>query len=406
MHDRSFDVVQKNSYYSADIHYALQMCQWALKPIGIWPLVNNRATRLEQLVSIALLTFCYSVLLFILIPSGRFIFFEGSISTKVGLFGPVGFCLSSTIKYICLILKRTDIERCIEHVERDWRTVQNQTHRSIMLKCSAFSRNLITLCAIFLFSGGISYHTIMQFLSKDKRRNNATIKPLAYPGYDAFFNSQSTPAYEIVFCVHFVTAMIMYTVTTGAYSLLAIFITHISGQIQIQLKRLEGLTNEKPEKDGHRNFLATIVYNHVEILRFSKIVQEALKEICLTEVVECTMIMCMLEYYCIMSWRAGDMVKVMTYLTLLISFTFNIFIFCYIGEVLTEQCSQIGTLSYEIDWYNLPAKKAHDLILLNVISQNPPKLTAEKVIELSLNTFTVVVKTSVVYMNLLRTVTD
>lgn len=31
------------------------------------------------------------------------------------------------------------------------------------------------------------------------------------------------------------------------------------------------------------------------------------------------------------------MVKVMTYLTLLISFTFNIFIFCYIGEVLTEQ---------------------------------------------------------------------
>lgn len=34
--------------------------------------------------------------------------------------------------------------------------------------------------------------------------------------------------------------------------------------------------------------------------RFSEIVQEALEEICLTEVVECTMNMCMLEYYCIM----------------------------------------------------------------------------------------------------------
>lgn len=267
MQGRAFDVAPRNSYYSADIHYALQMCQWALKPIGIWPLVSKRATRLEQLVSIGLLTFCYSALLFILIPSGRFIFFEGSIGTKVGLFGPVGFCLSSTIKYIYLILKRTVFGRCIEHVERDWRTVQDQTHRSIMLKCSAFSRNLITLCAVFLFSGGMSYHTIMQFLSKDKRQSNATVRPLAYPGYDAFFDSQSSPAYEIVFCIHLVTAMIMYTVTTGAYSLLAIFITHISGQIQIQVKRLEGLTNEKPEKDGDRNLLASIVYNHVEILR-------------------------------------------------------------------------------------------------------------------------------------------
>lgn len=31
------------------------------------------------------------------------------------------------------------------------------------------------------------------------------------------------------------------------------------------------------------------------------------------------------------------MISTMTYCILLVSFTFNIFIFCYIGELLTEQ---------------------------------------------------------------------
>ena len=40
-----------------------------------------------------------------------------------------------------------------------------------------------------------------------------------------------------------------------------------------------------------------------------------------------------------------------------------------------------------MDWYNLPTKDAYNLILLISISQYPPKLTAGKIIELSLDTF-------------------
>ena len=36
-------------------------------------------------------------------------------------------------------------------------------------------------------------------------------------------------------------------------------------------------------------------------------------------------------------WRNSDAIAVITYVTLFISFTFNVFIFCYIGEILTEQ---------------------------------------------------------------------
>ncbi|CAL7936634.1 unnamed protein product [Xylocopa violacea] len=396
-----------NVHYENDIHYSLQMCQWLLQSIGVWPRVYEGASRLQHVISVILMTICFSILFFIILPSGHYIFcVEKNIDTKVKLFGPVGFCLSSTIKYCYLGLKGGVFKWCIEHVKRDWRVVQDPSHRTIMLKYVMISRNLITVCAVFLYSGGMSYHTVMQFLSKERSKSNYTLKPLTYPGYDWFLDAQSSPTYEIVFLIHCLAAMIMYTVTTAAYSLAAIFVTHICGQIQIQITKLQELVEMRKKPDGTRDAFAIIVHDHVEILRFSENVEGALRVICLTEIIESTCVMCLLEYYCLMEWQNNDAIAISTYFMLLLSFTFNIFIFCYIGEVLSEQCSQIGTVAYEIDWYELPAKDAHNLILLNLISQYPPKLTAGKIITLSLRTFSSVVKTSVVYLNLLRTVTD
>ncbi|CAL7936637.1 unnamed protein product [Xylocopa violacea] len=407
---KSFNVVHSqvwNVHYENDIRYSLQMCQWLLQSIGVWPLVYEGTSRLEHVISVIVMTTCFTLLFFIIVPSGHYIFYvEKNLNMKVKLFGPVGFCLSSTMKYFYLNLKGGVFKRCIEHVKRDWQVVQDPNHRTIMLKYVAISRRLITVCAVFLYTGGMSYHTVMQFLSKDRSKSNYTFKPLTYPGCDWFLDEQSSPTYEIVFLSHCLAAMVMYTVTTATYSLAAIFVTHICGQIEIQITRLQELVEMKKKQDDARDPLAIIVQDHVEVLRFSENVEGALRVICLTEIVESTCVICLLEYYCLMEWENSDAVAISTYLLLLLSFTFNVFIFCYIGEVLSEQCSQIGTIAYEIDWYELPAKEAHDLILLNLISQYPPKLTAGKIITLSLRTFGSVLKTSVVYLNLLRTVTQ
>ncbi|XP_076276072.1 odorant receptor 10-like [Lasioglossum baleicum] len=393
-----------NPNYKSDVKYTLEMCRWVTKPIGVWPFVYSRTSKLEKLVSIVLLAVCFSDLLFATIPPGHYLMFvEKNVYVIVKLLGPLGFCISSAIKYLYLVFKGNVFKRCLVHVERDWKTVVDERYRQIMVRQSSVSRQLIVLCAIFLYSGGMSYHTIMPFVSKPKMRGNQTLKPLIYPGYDAFFDSQASPTYEIIFSMHCLSGFIKYSITTGAYSLAATFVTHICGQVQIQIARLENLV-ESIQKNSDRNPVAVIVREHVEILRFSKNVEEALREICLTEIVESTFILCVLEYYCLVEWENSDVVAIFTYVMLLISFTFNITIFCYIGELLTEQCSKIGPAAYEIEWYNLPYKKAHDLILLSVVSNYPPKLTAGKIFTLSLNTFSSVMQSSVIYLNLLRQV--
>ncbi|XP_078043439.1 odorant receptor 13a-like isoform X1 [Augochlora pura] len=407
MRDRSGDRADyylNNSNYKDDVNYTLEMCRWVMRPIGIWSFVYHRISKLEKLVSIVMLTLCFSDLLFSIIPPGHYlIFVEKNMYVTVKLLGPLGFCVSSMIKYLYLVLKGNVFKDCIVHVERDWQTVVDQRYRQIMLRQSSISRNLIILCAVFLYSGGMSYHTIMPFVSKPKMRGNVTLRPLIYPGYDTFFDSQASPTYEIIFSMHCFSGFIKYSITTAAYSLAATFVTHICGQVQIQIARLENLV-ENIQKNTRLNPVAVIVHEHVEILRFSKNVEEALREICLTEIVESTFILCVLEYYCLLEWQNSDVVAIFTYFMLLVSFTFNISIFCYIGEILTEQCSKIGPAAYEINWYNLPSKKAHDLVLLSVVSNYPPKLTAGKIFTLSLNTFSSVMQSSVIYLNLLRTV--
>ena len=266
MYDRSYTIVDdqlKNNHYKNDIHYTLQMCQWLLKLIGIWPLVNNHTSRLEQLLSIVLMITCYSSIFFIILPSGHHFFFvEKNLYMKMKMLGPVSFCVFATVKYSYLARKGTFLQRCIRQVKNDWKRVQDPYHRQIMLKYAGVSRKLITMCAVFIYTGGMSYHTVAQFLSKDNTKENSTVKPLAYIGYDPFFDTQSSPTYEIVFFLHCFAAMIMYSITTVAYGLAAVFVTHVCGQIQIQIARLQNLVGSKD-----RDLFTVIVHDHAETLR-------------------------------------------------------------------------------------------------------------------------------------------
>ncbi|XP_076642163.1 uncharacterized protein LOC143352972 isoform X5 [Halictus rubicundus] len=86
-------------------------------------------------------------------------------------------------------------------------------------------------------------------------------------------------------------------------------------------------------------------------------------------------------------WETHDIATVVTYVLILVSFGFNIFIFCYIGELIAEQCSRVGEVAYMIDWYNLQGKKKQCLIMIIAMSNSSSKLTAGGMVELSLSTF-------------------
>ena len=245
----------------------MQLCRWVLKPIGIWHPIYGHPSQNEKFISIILIVICFSALCFVLIPAGFYTLFrEKDISIKVKLFGPVGFCLTNTIKYCYVGARAAAFGRCIRHVEDDWRIVHHQT-REIMLK-QVLGRRLTTLCAIFLYTGGLSYYIIMPLSSRQEINENYTIRIHTYPGYDMFFDPRVSPAYEIVFCIHILFAMITYHITTASCSLAAIFVTHACGQIDILMLLLDDLVEGKWSKNTTvKKRLSAIAKHHVRILR-------------------------------------------------------------------------------------------------------------------------------------------
>lgn len=101
------------------------------------------------------------------------------------------------------------------------------------------------------------------------------------------------------------------------------------------------------------------------------------------------------------------MMPIVIYTTVLLTFTFNIFILCFIGQLLTDQvlikylikvtresliCYRLQSIkvyitSSTLDWYRIPHKTAHGLILIIAVSSIPIKITAGKFMDLSLNSF-------------------
>ncbi|KAL6426583.1 hypothetical protein ACFW04_009177 [Cataglyphis niger] len=98
------------------------------------------------------------------------------------------------------------------------------------------------------------------------------------------------------------------------------------------------------------------------------------------------------------------MLQIFVYFLAFVSITFNIYIFCYIGEQLVDRYQKIGIKCYMIEWYRLPQNKARDLIFPMIMSNYPIELTAGKMITMSISSFSNILKTSMAYFNLLREV--
>ena len=257
-----------NNRYKTDVRRAFQFCHWVWKPLGIYAFIYDRPNKFEKMTSVALILISCSVLQFVIVPFGYYtLFYERDIDTKIKFMGPLTFCLTTLIKYGYLGIKSSEFGRCVKHVEEDWRMLRDDDHRAIMIRYLTMGRNLITLCAAFMYTGGLSYHTIMPLLSK-RISENVTIRPLTYPGYEVFFDIQESPTYEIVYCMHCVYVLISGNITMAAYGLTAICTTHACGQIKIQTSRLKNLREDRKALENEiEDRLAVVVREHTKILR-------------------------------------------------------------------------------------------------------------------------------------------
>ncbi|XP_014487923.1 PREDICTED: odorant receptor 13a-like, partial [Dinoponera quadriceps] len=236
---------------------------------------------------------------------------------------------------------------------------------------------------------------------------NITIRPLPCPGYFFSFDAQVSPNYEMVFAMQFFSGLVTHTITTGVCGLTAVLVMHACGQLKILMNLMRHFVEEQShERQSIDRKLAEMVEYQIRIRNFLRLVEHTMQQVCLIELMGCTLIVCILGYCIIMEWENSNAIAMCTYFITLISIMINVFMFCYTGEQLTIQAEKVAITSCELEWYRLPDRKARGIVLVMIMSNSPTKITAGKVVDLSFKTFGDVVKASMTYFNMLRNVTD
>ncbi|XP_019888172.1 uncharacterized protein LOC105282256 isoform X2 [Ooceraea biroi] len=326
--------------YLADNEYSIQIIRWILKTINLWPQPPG-ASIIKKIRSEFLILTCYCLMFGTMVPSGLSIFIESqeTLDVKLRSFGPLTFWFMAMINYSCLLLHIDDIRSCVEHMKADWRIVRRSEERQVMLKNARIGRFIVGFCAVFMHSGVLTFNTI-RGLSKDviyTENSSVLVRGLPYPFYSRILDAHYSPAYEFVFLLQCVSTFLFNSVTVAVCGLAAVFVMHACGQLRILMSWLDNLIDGNERNISVRRKFAIIVEHHLRVLNFTSRIENITNMICLVELVGCTMHICLLGYYCIMDWVHDNKQNIVSYCMLLTSITFNIFIFCYIGEILSEQ---------------------------------------------------------------------
>ncbi|XP_071558252.1 odorant receptor 10-like [Temnothorax nylanderi] len=390
--------------------YSIQIIRWILKAINVWPRPTDISI-VEKIRSDFAIFVCYFLIISIMIPTGLSILIDSQQSNddKLLSVGPFTFWLIAMMNYSCLLMHVDDIHDCVEHVKADWRIIRRFEDRRVMLKSAKIGRFIAGFCAVFMHSGVFSYN-IVQGLSKvilHVGNSTVAVRALPYPFYIKILNAHVSPTYELVFFVQCLSSFVVNCVTVATCGLAAVLVMHACGQMKIMISWLENFMDDKNEEKtsiSMRQRFAIIVNHHLRILSFVSRTEKIMNIICLVELIGCTMHICLLGYYCIMDFLHDNHQSILSHSMVLSSITFNIFIFCYIGEILSDQGEQIGKSAYMTNWYLLPGKTAQGLILIILRSNAGIKITAGKIVQLSFSTFGDVIKSALAYLNILRTV--
>jgi len=149
----------------------------------------------------------------------------------------------------------------------DWRAVHQQDYRKIMIKNAAKSHVLSKFCIMFMYCGGLCFHTVMPFLTHTTiDEQNVTVKPIPYPGFDIIFDMHFTPAYVFVFCAQWFSGIVLFNVTSAVCCLAAMFVAHACGQIEIVMDRVESFI-KGTQSSRMKQRMAIIVRHHIQSLR-------------------------------------------------------------------------------------------------------------------------------------------
>ncbi|XP_011694608.1 PREDICTED: odorant receptor 85b-like [Wasmannia auropunctata] len=167
----------------------------------------------------------------------------------------------------------------------------------------------------------------------------------------------------------------------------------------------QGLREISTTQKSHPSAMRALIERHQRIISLSNSINSYFSFVALIQFVWNTVVICCVGIMIVISLGTdveGKSGLLMQSIIPYIAVTLEAFVFCFAGEYLSTKSKSISDAVYETLWYDLSASECRVLLLIIIRSQKRLTITAGKVMDLTLEGFTTVMKASASYMSILH----
>ncbi|GAB1864520.1 Odorant receptor [Camponotus japonicus] len=308
-----------------------------------------------------------------------------------------------SIKFVIMRWKRTVLLSIINTMAEDWTTLKLAAEKDVMIKRARTARLLVIFGYIIMMLAFVMLIILPCFGIQIRHITNLTDrnKPLPLQTY-YFYDTDQSLQFELTFLAQAITISLAGIIYTSVDAFLGLVILHICGQLENFRRRVINLVSCK----DFNNALSNTVVTHLRLIRFADNIEDTFT----------LMMLGLLFYFGIVFCLCGFLLLTVVtdkkvnnaglpqacYMAvaalILLSHTF---LYCGAGELITQHCNAVYRAVCDLEWYKLESRKARNLIILMIRIHEPFRITAGKIVPLTMTTFCSLLKTSAGYISFL-----
>ncbi|KAF7379265.1 hypothetical protein HZH68_017110 [Vespula germanica] len=202
-------------------------------------------------------------------------------------------------------------------------------------------------------------------------------------------------------CVYqFMSIVMVLSGYVGIDCLLACTGFHLTGQLAILNSRVKEVL---VDANGPRQGIRKMILRHYQLIRLADILEDSFNIVIFLHLVCSTILLCTSSYQMLRSLAVLEKIYILTFIMYVGLLLSTLFGYCYMGECLIEESTNLCEALYHSDWYELSTIDIQSICICMVRARKPLQLTCAKFCVLSLCTFSDIVKTSMAYLSVVRT---
>ncbi|KAK9309141.1 hypothetical protein QLX08_001100 [Tetragonisca angustula] len=377
-----------------DLNYQYGWNRSIMKYAGIWPEERKWNRPSSYVVLIPFL----SMLCFACAPQTinlPFIIHDFNLVVE-NLSNNVTFTLS-LMKTVVFWMNGKPLKSLLKCIAKDWATVKTKTERETMVNIARATRMIMIGCSM-MCQLVVACYVILRLIFMEYDDNKMFVR--GYYPYD----TTVSPNYELTMIGQAIAGAYSASIYSSVDSFVAMLILHACGQISNLKNNLREIHSN--DKIDLQTRLKEIVEKHNYINRFAETVENCFNIMLLIQMLGCTVQLCFQAFQTIMSDGGKNEQYMIFQITFMCCYVvcvmMQMLLYCYVGERLTFESTDIAETAYHCEWYNLSPEIARLLIIIICQARaSPLKITAGKFCSFTILLYSQVVKTSVSYVSVL-----